>query len=367
LQNVIKLIATTALIAVSAAVRARAFDHVFATGAASALNRLDPGYPQASRPFGIRPARIGHHRRMTLTTQGITSHPVPGIADDQAGLFTRQQAIDHGFTSNQVAYRIRKGLWVPVAGDALAPAGLPVGATRSCWAAWLTWPDSVVIGPVALAAQLPAAPLPVINEITCAVPSRRRRRRGIRPRQLVLTSDEARQVGGGRLQQVVWAAVDTLAYLDKAHADSLFAWLITRNRITPNQFANVVAARANHRGVVTLREYHEWIALGVASALEFKAVRVLQAAGIEGFELNVTIRIGRNWINVDVLFRSEKVVVEADGRAFHSAEDAFNTDRERSNALEAAGYRVIRVTWKMLTENPDRFVAQLRATLRQGQ
>ena len=44
--------------------------------------------------------------------------------------------------------------------------------------------------------------------------------------------------------------------------------------------------------------------------------------------------------------------LELDGRAAHATPAAFEADRERDRVLQAAGWRVVRVTWRQLTERP---------------
>jgi very-short-patch-repair endonuclease len=55
---------------------------------------------------------------------------------------------------------------------------------------------------------------------------------------------------------------------------------------------------------------------------------------------------------VDFLWAEQALVVEVDGYAFHSSARSFERDRRRDAILEAAGYRVMRVTWKQLIEEP---------------
>jgi len=55
---------------------------------------------------------------------------------------------------------------------------------------------------------------------------------------------------------------------------------------------------------------------------------------------------------VDFLWAEQGLVVEVDGYAFHSSARSFERDRRRDAILEAAGYRVMRVTWKQLIEEP---------------
>jgi very-short-patch-repair endonuclease len=66
---------------------------------------------------------------------------------------------------------------------------------------------------------------------------------------------------------------------------------------------------------------------------------------------------------VDLFWPTRSLILEIDGYAFHSHRRAFENDRRRDATLVAAGYRVIRVTWRQLTEEPLAVVATLAAAL----
>ena len=66
---------------------------------------------------------------------------------------------------------------------------------------------------------------------------------------------------------------------------------------------------------------------------------------------------------MDLLWRDAALVVEIDGYAFHSTRRSFERDRRKDQDLSAAGYRVIRVTWRQLTLEPEAVVALLAAAL----
>ena len=51
--------------------------------------------------------------------------------------------------------------------------------------------------------------------------------------------------------------------------------------------------------------------------------------------------------------------VYVDGFLYHSTRQAFERDRARDAALQAAGYRVVRFTWRQITHEPHAVVAQL--------
>ena len=65
---------------------------------------------------------------------------------------------------------------------------------------------------------------------------------------------------------------------------------------------------------------------------------------------------------VDFLWPAKRLIVEIDGYAFHSSRAAFERDRVRDADLQARGYRVVRVTWRRLVEEPIAVVAAIAAT-----
>jgi very-short-patch-repair endonuclease len=66
---------------------------------------------------------------------------------------------------------------------------------------------------------------------------------------------------------------------------------------------------------------------------------------------------------VDFLWREARLVIEMDGYAAHGHRGAFEKDRRRDQVLIAAGYRVIRVTWRQLCEEPVAVVARIAQAL----
>jgi very-short-patch-repair endonuclease len=73
-----------------------------------------------------------------------------------------------------------------------------------------------------------------------------------------------------------------------------------------------------------------------------------------------------NGHEVDLLWPDQRLIVEIDGFAFHSTRRAFEHDRARDQQLQAAGYRVIRITWRQLQHQPEALVATLAAALQAG-
>jgi hypothetical protein len=69
-------------------------------------------------------------------------------------------------------------------------------------------------------------------------------------------------------------------------------------------------------------------------------------------------------MEVDALWARERLIVELDGFSFHHHRTAFERDRARDAALQAAGYRVIRLTHRRLEQEPTAVAAEIRRLLR---
>jgi very-short-patch-repair endonuclease len=68
-------------------------------------------------------------------------------------------------------------------------------------------------------------------------------------------------------------------------------------------------------------------------------------------------------LEVDLQWPDRRLAAELDGRDTHLTPLAFELDRERDRKLAVAGWRVIRITWRQVTETPDALLADLRALL----
>jgi very-short-patch-repair endonuclease len=67
---------------------------------------------------------------------------------------------------------------------------------------------------------------------------------------------------------------------------------------------------------------------------------------------------------VDFVWPEARLIVEADGWSVHRRRSAFERDRRRDAALQVAGWRVIRITWRRLISEPELVARQLAQLLR---
>jgi very-short-patch-repair endonuclease len=95
------------------------------------------------------------------------------------------------------------------------------------------------------------------------------------------------------------------------------------------------------------------------SEAERRLLRLIRDARLPRPETNARVA----GYEVDLLWRDRRLIVEVDGFAFHGSRRAFERDRARDVDLQAAGYRVVRFTWRQITQQPHAVVARLAVLL----
>lgn len=100
------------------------------------------------------------------------------------------------------------------------------------------------------------------------------------------------------------------------------------------------------------------------SRAERLAHRVYRAAGITDWVGNLkTVVPDWGTYYLDIGFERQRLACEIDGRETHDTAEAFESDRERHNALVLAGWTLLHFTWQMVTEDPDYVVWATRRAL----
>ena len=117
-----------------------------------------------------------------------------------------------------------------------------------------------------------------------------------------------------------------------------------------------------HRGVGPLRAALALLgdsAPATRSDLEILFLELIRAAGLPEPSVNVVV-IGDV---VDFSWPEYNLVVEVDSWEYHRLRRPFEEDKRRGNRLELAHVMVLRYTDKVLREEPERVIAELRAAM----
>ncbi len=222
-----------------------------------------------------------------------------------------------------------------------------IDATLSRWAAAALWRVHGYGGPIA--------------DVT--VPTKRRSRPTIRFHRAVLPEDEVTVHRGIPVttpaRTIFDLAVDLRPrQLERAinEADVLRLWGSVSLGDLLERHPGQRGARTV-RAALTARRAGETV---TRSQLERLFVEFLDETGISWPEMNALLDLGDMVIEVDALWRAQRVALELDSRAFHDVAAAFEEDRRRDRKLAARGWRPVRVTWRQLTSGRGELEADLR-------
>lgn len=120
-------------------------------------------------------------------------------------------------------------------------------------------------------------------------------------------------------------------------------------------------SRGRWRGARSLRSALETLAYAdpqiTRSELEERFLGLAADAGLPPPLTNAQVAGNE----VDFLWPERRLVVETNGVAAHLTPTAFEEDRRRDAALQIAGYRVARFTWRQVVRDPRHVKATLAA------
>jgi very-short-patch-repair endonuclease len=126
-----------------------------------------------------------------------------------------------------------------------------------------------------------------------------------------------------------------------------------------------LAPRRGRRGEGTLSSVlavHTPGSTRTRSELEERFLALCEEHGIERPEVNVIVED----YECDFVWRARALVVETDGGAAHGTVKARERDRIKDVKLLLKGWRVVRITWVRLLNEPDQVAAELKQLLTQA-
>jgi very-short-patch-repair endonuclease len=138
---------------------------------------------------------------------------------------------------------------------------------------------------------------------------------------------------------------------------------LRKRRVTPARLAHTLERNRGRPGQVAARAVVMALAGNPWSVAEGRAHELLRRAGITGWVANVAVVVNGRTVIPDIAFEELKLAIEIDGREHHDNTAAFESDRERQNLLVAAGWTVLRFTWRQLRDQPDLVIAMVKTTV----
>jgi very-short-patch-repair endonuclease len=263
----------------------------------------------------LRP--MGAKRRSGALTRGELDVLRTRLASRQNGVVSRAQLAALGSTRDEIAHDLKRGRLIAVHQGVYAVGHEALSDRGRMVAALLAAGPGATLSHETAAYHWSLIPsLPPFIHVTL-IDRQPRTRHGVRvhrARRLEITTHEALPVTTP-LQTVAMLRDETR---DRARAEAILKRLIPR--------------QADDHAEPTRSE------------LEDALLPALQAAQVPKPLMN-TIVLGHE---VDFLWPGQSLVVETDGWATHGHRRAFESDRARDAQLVAAGYRVLRFTWRQV-------------------
>jgi very-short-patch-repair endonuclease len=103
------------------------------------------------------------------------------------------------------------------------------------------------------------------------------------------------------------------------------------------------------------------------SEMEREFLRLCERAGLPTPKVNVAVRVGGRTQEPDFLWSDAGLIVEADSRAFHDTDSAFQLDRRREQRFQVAGWDVAHCTWEQIFQEPAALAQTIRSLLQQAE
>jgi predicted transcriptional regulator of viral defense system/very-short-patch-repair endonuclease len=315
--------------------------------------------------------RSGALSEVVPILEGMTAEIPPRLrewARDQAGVVSRQQAIESGMTVGALHARVKFGRWSQVHRGVYATFTGPVGRDAELWAA------SLYVGVGALLSHQTAAEILRLTDrrsshIHVTIPANRR----VIPPIGVIIHISSSAVQGWRFARGIpphtFAEQTILDLVDAAtDLDEVVAWVTAgfrRNATSEARMRAAIAARKKLRWRDRLDEIISMAAGGTHSPLEYRHDRDVQRA----HGLPEPVRQAKfrkpdgTWGYRDRYYpQYDGLVIELDGKGFHPDEQR-GQDQERDNQAAVTG-STLRYGWDAVTRRPCETAQQEADALR---
>jgi very-short-patch-repair endonuclease len=156
--------------------------------------------------------------------------------------------------------------------------------------------------------------------------------------------------------------LDLAEVVDRRGLERAFERAETLRLFDLRRIEDVLDRAHGRRGAATLRAVladHGWWQRPTRQELERRFLELCLTARLEPPRVNMLVE----GLEVDFSWPAHRLIVETDGFATHGTRRAFERDRERDRLLLLAGWRVVRFTWRQVTDKPAVVASTVRSLL----
>ncbi len=283
----------------------------------------------------------------------------------QHGVVSRAQLVALGIGRGAIELRVRRGR-LHVVHRGVYAVGHPLLTVEGRWMAAV-----LASGPSAVLSHRSAAMLWGIRAtdraaIEVTAPACGRGRPGLQRHRLALSVDEVTVHKGISVTTVPRTLLDLASVLDARQLKRAVNEADVLRLGGALSLQDLVERYPGRPGIARARALLAQRSIGATITrreLEKRFQELIAGTDLPRPQTNAWIEAGRRSFEVDCLWRAQQLALELDGRATHHTLAAFEADRARDRALQVAGWRTIRITWRQLREEPAAVAADLRALM----
>jgi very-short-patch-repair endonuclease len=290
---------------------------------------------------------------------------VAALAARQHGVVSTAQLRAAGLGAGAIEHRVLRRRLVRLHRGVYAVGHARLTARGRLWAAVLACGGryAAVVSHRSAAAVWELAPPATLVEVTTLRHSRSTPTVRVHRTASLHGQDIHRGHDGLPVTTVARTLLDLAAILSPTRLERACHQAELQRRLDMTAVDDVLERAGTGRGSRRLRKAIDQLAATGAQAtrseLEIRFLSLIAQARLPRPLVNATVQ----GLEVDFLWPTHDLVVETDGAATHLTATAFEADRRRDAILQVAGLRVLRVTWRQLTEHPDAIERSLRALL----
>ncbi|MFE9578988.1 DUF559 domain-containing protein [Nocardia sp. NPDC006044] len=198
------------------------------------------------------------------------------------------------------------------------------------------------------------------------LPRRARPPTGVRAYRDAIPANQVCDIGGFRCTVPARTAFDLGRRLDFDEAVEMIDALCNATRLTPGDIERFTECQHHARGSASLLAVLPFVDGGAESIPETRTRLLLRQAGLPAPETQIRVTAPDGFIvaRLDLGWREWQVGVEYDGAHHWTDRHQRTRDIDRTAALEALGWTLIRVSATLLTDHPHKIVARVRHALR---
>jgi very-short-patch-repair endonuclease len=287
------------------------------------------------------------------------------VTQRQFGAFTREQAIQIGFSAAAIKKRVTRGVWSLVDHNVYRSSATPETWRQRLLAACLAGPAVASHRAAGILWSFPGMPTEIL-EVTAVRHRRRRPSDVIWHESYHLAERDITEIERIPVTRPVRTFLDLGVVLSPDELETVLNEGIRRKMLSvpalarrQEQLGPMRRGTAIVQAVLDKQEPGQRVP---ESVLETRFLQLVRSAGLPEPVPQHQVRAGDDVVaRLDFAYVDYKVAIELDGAAYHNGDRAKERDRRRDNRLGALGWRVLHFGWDEVTRTPEYVLGMMRA------